>query len=127
MGLRTRTLLLLLLLSTGSCDIPGYIVIKNKSEGEAVYRYEVVDEHGSVQTRSIEFKDNRKQDEAHIMLGFGHLWTDERIREYLSTINRIEILSPTDTIVYTDKKAMFDLFRKSRRGVLKNVVRVVIH
>ena len=106
-----------------NCDIPGYIAITNDSEGIITYKYDI-QEGDSIKTYVIEVKNGIKQNEAIIMFGFGQLWTNERIREYLSRVRRIEITSSKGTILLTDKEEMFTYFKKSRRGLFNNFIKI---
>ena len=113
-------------LSVYSCDIPGTITIKNVSEGDAIYRYEVVSSEDSTEVYTIEIPNDKGSDEAGIIYGFGQFWTDERIKEYVQKISFIEIISQQDSIRLTDKEQMFEYFRERRGGLFKNKVKIKI-
>ena len=106
--------------------MPGTITIKNISEGEAIYRYEVVIGNGSIDVVALEIPNEEKLNSATILFGFGQLWTNKRIREYVGTINFIEIVSPSDSIRLTDKNEMIKFFEDRRSGLFKNEVKVTI-
>lgn len=122
--MRNKIVLIFISILFVSCDIPGRITIKNKSNGKAVYRYEIIQEPDSLKIQTFELKSNS---ETNIMFGFGHFWTNERITQYLLPINEIEIISSSDTIVLTDKNEMFDFFKKRRRGLFKSTIKIKIH
>lgn len=109
----------------GSCDIPGRIVIQNKSGGPAAYREFI--QQDSLRIFAIELNNERNHNEADIMFGFGHFWNDVAIQEYVQTINKIEIISSGDTLLLSGKKEMFDFFRKRRRGLFKQTIVIKIH
>jgi hypothetical protein len=122
----TRITLLLLSIVLCNCDVPGFIVLKNRSNAKAIYRYEVIKEPDSVKTYTIEIGNGREQNETSMVFGFGYFWTDKRIKEYLSTINKIEIISSTKTVILVDKDEMFKFFKSRRKGLFKNIVKIKI-
>ena len=114
-----------LLLSLYSCDVPGIVTIKNASEGDVTYKYEVVSSADSTRVYTIEIP-KEGSEKANIMFGFGQFWTDERIKEYVQEINSIEIISPQDSIQITDKDQMFEFFKKRRGGLFKNKIKIKV-
>lgn len=119
-----RILPLFILACLYGCDVPAKIQIRNESSGKAVYRYQMADTTTTI--RTIEIPNTPGQNQTDIMFGFGQLWTDERITEYVSSINKIEVISVTDTISISDKKEMYQFFRKRRKGLFKDIVLIEI-
>ena len=58
----------------------------------------------------------------NILYGFGYVWTDENIKEDISTISRIEIISKLDTIVLKDQDAIFKYYKAHRKGIFKQTI-----
>ena len=79
---------------------------------KAIYRYEVIIEGDSAKVYSVEMLGDEESNEASLIFGFGHLWTNEKIRGYLETFNFIEIISQNHSIRFTDKEEMFRFFKK---------------
>lgn len=51
-------------------------------------------------------------------------WTDERIQTYLSSVDRLEICMPRDTLIYNGEQELNELFRD--RKVSKQEIRINI-
>ena len=83
------------------CDVPGIIRIENESGGNAIYITYQQEPNSSIDTVDVEIADQSKKE---IILGFGQRWTDDGIREYLSEIERIEIITKEETVVLSDKQ-----------------------
>lgn len=120
-----KILFTLVALMLTSCDVPGIIHIVNKSPGTAYYIFEMTD-GDIVRTDTIELSNVRKKNETNIMFGFGHWWMDESIKAYTAKIEKIEIVSLTDTIRLTDKNEMFKFFMHRRMGVFSNKIHIAI-
>ncbi len=118
-----RIVLCILLFSLLGCDTPGMIELKNKTESNAIYRYIEKSETGKEDTITIEIPSRKTKD---VLFGFGQVWTDKRIKEYLSHTSSIELITVRDTLTLTDKKQMYNYFKKRRRGLFKNEIKVII-
>lgn len=115
--------LFLMLLS--GCDVPGKIVVSNTSAGKIFYREErIIDD--SVRTTAFELASQPPGNETMTFFAYGHFWTDETIRKYAASVNRIELISSTDTLVLTDKNKMFEFLKSRRRGIFKQVITIKI-
>lgn len=105
------------------CDIPGKIIFENKSRDMASYRC-FFSNSDSVIHLQIQAGENKNKHS--IFFGFGHKWTDNRIREYVSKIERIEISSISESIFLSDKTDMYNFFRMRRKGAFKDEIRIII-
>ena len=105
------------------CDVPGLLRIENNSGGTALYITYQEKSNGEIERVELEISDDAKKE---VMFGFGQHWTDERIAGYFSQINKIEIVTQRDTIVLAGKKEMYKYFRKRRKGLFKQIVKIKI-
>lgn len=123
--MRHTLLIILLLLVLSGCDIPGKIVVSNTSADKIFYREErIIDD--SVRTIAFELDSQPPGNETMTFFAYGHSWTDETIRKYVASVNRIGIISSTDTLVLTDKNKMFEFLKSRRRGIFKQVIAIKI-
>lgn len=111
------------LIFIGGCDISGNLELINHTTSNAYYLTysEAVD--GIKDTMIIDIPSN---DSKGILFGFGQHWTDEGIRDYLSQIEKIEIITSEDTITLADNKELFQYFRKRRKGLFKQRLKIKI-
>ena len=92
---------IIILVSLVACDIPGRIELANTSSKNAVYRYITLNKEGISDTTSIYISGLSG---TSILFGFEHNWSDSKINEYLIPFKKIELITQSDTIVYTKKK-----------------------
>ncbi len=117
--------MLLTMVVLSSCDVLGVIQFENKSETKATYRiYSITKELQD--TTEINLEGRNGKNTSGIIFGFGHTWTDETIRNYVDSIQKIEILTATDTVVMRDKDSMFDYLKKRRKGLFKERINIVL-
>lgn len=114
------TIVILFLIT--SCDNPGYIEIDNSSDDEVLYLM-LKGEQSKMDTIKLIVPDKQKR---KIILGFGVNWTDHGIRDFLSSVNSIELSSKKDTVLMTDKKDMYNFFRQRRKGLSKKKIEIKI-
>ena|SRR5690606_24476483 len=119
-------LCLLLIGFTSSCDIPGTIELKNRTEDRVYYQYYEKNLNGQIDTISIELFSETGQNNAILAFGNGQFWKDPRIEEYFDSIEKIELITSKDTLVLTDKKEMFNYFKDRRKGLFKQKVSIII-
>jgi len=113
------------LLVLPGCDVPGKIVVSNTSAGKIFYREErIIDD--SVRTTAFELASQPPGNETMTFFAYGHFWTDEAIRKYVGSVNKIELMSSTDTLVLTDKNKMFEFLKHRRRGIFKQEIMIKI-
>lgn len=107
------------------CDIPGKIVIKNKTADAIIYRYyqKETAENGGMDTISVHVP---ALDEKYIMLGFGNLWTESQLESYIENLEKIELIKANDTIILKEKAEIYNYFKKRIRGVHKDKVEIII-
>jgi len=79
--------------------------------------------NSKIDTVEVEISDRAKEE---IILGFGQRWTDDGIRRYLSEIEKIEVITEKETLVLSDKKKMYQYFRKRRKGLFKQILKIKI-
>ena len=106
-----------------SCDVPGIIRLENESGGNATFITYQKDMNSKIDTVEVEISDRAKEE---IILGFGQRWTDDGIRRYLSEIEKIEVITEKETLVLSDKKKMYQYFRKRRKGLFKQILKIKI-
>jgi hypothetical protein len=116
-----------ILLLFSACDIPGKIELVNKSTTTAYYRVYSENDSGKLDTSSIEISGIEGNNQVSILFGFGHRWTDESINAYVSPIEKIELISQTDTIILNSNTELFSYFRNKRRGVFKRKIKITLH
>ena len=105
------------------CDIPGKIIVENRTNELAVFRCVFTTKDSVKEIRILPDKDKNT---AGLLFGFGHRWSDNVINNYVSNIDTINIFSTYDTLVMVDKKIMFDFFRSRRRGIFKDEIKIVV-
>ncbi|MEZ4887460.1 MAG: hypothetical protein R3E32_22195 [Chitinophagales bacterium] len=110
-------------LTLTSCDIPGYLDVKNCTKSDAYYLTYSQTAEGIKDTIIIEIPPNQTKG---MLFGFGQHWTDDGIRDYLSQVNKIEIITSKDTISMTDKKEMYLYFQKRRKGLFKQILKIKV-
>lgn len=103
------------------CDIPGYLDVKNRTENNASYLTYTESPDGRRDTAILEVPSNETKG---ILFGFGQHWTDEGIREYLSQIEKIKIITNNDTITMLENEVMFQFFKSRRRGLLNQRIKI---
>ena len=113
--------IIIILVSLVACDIPGRIELANTSSKNAVYRYITLNKEGISDTTSIYISGLSG---TSILFGFEHNWSDSKINEYLIPFKKIELITQSDTIVYTKKEEMFIFFKKHRKGFLKKTIKI---
>lgn len=105
------------------CDMPGYLDVKNSTDSNAYYLTYSESADGVKDTVILDIPSN---DTKGVVFGFGQHWTDEGIQDYLSQIEKIEIITIEDTITMTDNKELFKYFRKRRKGLFKQTLKIKI-
>ena len=115
---------LLIILCSG-CDIPGKIVIKNKTNDAIIYRYyqKEIAENGGMDTISVHVP---ALDEKYIMLGFGNLWTESQLKSYIKNLEKIEFIKGSDTIILKEETEIYNYFKERIRGIHKDKVEIII-
>lgn len=64
-------------------------------------------------------------DKSHrLWMGYGHSWNKENITNFISNINKLELISDNDTVTFTDKNEMYDYLKKQRKGIFRNIIRI---
>ena len=121
--MRLTIIILSVAVLLGGCDVPGYIEVKNCTDTEALYLTYSETPDGMKDTIMLEVPANETKG---MLFGFGQHWTDVGIREYLSQINNIEIMTSQDTISINDRREMYQYFRKRRKGSLKPRLKIKI-
>lgn len=109
-----------------SCDIQGRFTIRNKTKGEIAIKY-YIDKQDSIVINQIILPDKNNINECNMILGLGQFWTGAQIKEYISDIQKIEIITPTDTTILENKTDLYQYFKKRRKGILKNEMRIDIN
>ncbi len=127
MHVRIKPLLffLLVICMALSCDMPSVIVIENKTNSNVIYKYyeKVLD--NKIDTVNIELSSLSGKNKVELIFGFGQMWTDERIKEYLDAVLCIELMTFKDTILLNDKAEMFNYFKDRRKGLFKQKIKII--
>lgn len=112
-------ILLFLTLPLTSCDVPGSLSIRNKTSGEIAFKY-YLNKQDSIIVNKIMLPNKSGENEYHILFGLGQFWTDERIKEYISDIQKVEIITPKDTTIIVNKSELYEYLKKHRKGFFKD-------
>lgn len=107
------------------CDIPGKILIKNETQDDVIYRYytKETDENAAIDTVSIHVP---ASSEKYIMLGFGNLWTESKLKSYVQKIKKIELITANDTMILKGEAEIYNYFKKRIKGMHKDEVQIII-
>lgn len=105
------------------CDVPGKLIIENKSGKDASYRCEFFEKDSVYE---VVFNSSKNENIKTIIYGFGNLWSNERIKEYVSSIKMIQIKSISDSLTLLNKEEMYNFFKRRRKGLLKDEIKIVI-
>jgi len=107
-----------------SCDIPGRIELINLSGADALYVLYREKEKGQIDTLTIEISGIEGKNKVGILSSFGETWTNEKIKEYFGSVQEMQIITTTDTIVFKEKEEMFNYFKERRKGVFNQTIRI---
>ncbi len=118
-----KIILILMLSSLVSCDVPGTLRVKNNSGGKAFF---ILHQKKSIEKPNQVSLALENGTEKGVLFGFGQHWTDEHITAYLSKIDSIEIITQNHRLLILDKNEMHQYFRKRRRGLFKQTLRINI-
>ena len=113
------TLLTLVLIFFSGCATPALLVLKNKSDNNAVYRIVTKD---CLKVRDLTISPKSK---IHVWIGGFMDWKEENIERYTDKIQYIEIISQNDSIRLTGRNEMFK-YIKSKRNFSNQTVKIVI-
>ena len=103
--------------------MPGEIKLVNFSNSSALYRYCSKNDLGKIYTTNIELSGLKS---TVLSFGFDHYWTEAKIKEYLASVSRIELITKTDTITLSDKSEMFNYFKIRRKGIFKKTIIITL-
>lgn len=138
----------ILLVCITGCDIPGRLVVNNKTASEArfVIYYSLPNNfqdtdtilprnhhlflscptcpYENIDTILLDIPANQSKD---IFYGFGMFWTNDQVKEYVSYIRRIKIISVRDTTVIKDQGEMYKfLLERRKKRLFKPIIMVKI-
>ena len=103
-------IILVLPLLFSSCDSPGIILLHNPSSKEVVFQYAF---KGEKIDMSIPLRKNKKE---YILLGFGHVWTEEKIKNFAGNLKYIQILTSDDTLTFRNESILI-LLTSSKKSL----------
>ena len=112
---------IVLSISLISCDIQGSLYVKNKSQADASFAIVKTEPENNLLIQKLE-----SGDYAGFIFGFGNFWNDERIAEFISDIERLEIKTSRDTLTLSEKSELNSFFRKRRGGLFNSQVKIII-
>jgi hypothetical protein len=115
----------LLLLFFTSCDFKGCLTIENKTKGDMKVRYYMIDDQRDMYINEINISNQQGQNIYKHCLELNKVWSDERIEEYFSNIQKMEIITPDTAIIIEGKKDLFNYFKKHRKNREKEIVIVI--
>lgn len=119
-----KGLVLVAVLLTG-CDVPGRLVLVNRSGYPATVRYIMKGEdYWNQRVYSLDAGGPKRN--SYQMFGFGHTWSDENIRQYLGDVARIDFVTRTDSTSVADPQDLFELLRSNRKGLSKKAIRLAL-
>lgn len=128
--------LLLILFITGtaysltSCDPAKLVILKNKTDKPAYFRWTVPTDstsiNGEQQFKRVTFDLGTSENDKvkTIAFGFGNWPTNEIERFVNEDIQSIEIESVNERKVMTDKKEIKDYFLARRHGIVNNFITI---
>jgi hypothetical protein len=117
-------LVVIVVLTTG-CDIQTYLTIKNSTGGRVVYSYEVKEFNENIKEVNINLpQETKEKNEVSILMGFGKIWTNQRIAEYADKLNYIRIETEIDTIRFNEKDSIINFLKDNRTGLLRNKIKI---
>lgn len=117
-------LVVIVVLTTG-CDIQTYLTIKNSTGGRVVYSYEVKEFNENIKEVNINLpQETKENNEVSILMGFGKIWTNQRIAEYADKLNYIRIETEIDTIRFNEKDSIINFLKDNRTGLLRNKIKI---
>ncbi|NBP69185.1 MAG: hypothetical protein EBR30_21150 [Cytophagia bacterium] len=131
--MKRRTLILLI---TGtaylltSCDPAKLIILKNKTEKPAYFRWTVRTDSTNIngeqpfKTLTLDLGTSKSDKERTIVLGFGNWPTSEIERFVNEDIQSIEIASVNEKIIMTDKTEIKNYLIVRRHGIFKNFISI---
>lgn len=105
------------------CDTLGYIELENKMPYAVCYKTFYNKENTNTNNDiSIELD---KESKTGIIFGFGHLWNKSTIREYVNTIDSIEISNEKNHISIENKEDMYQFFLNRRKGFRYSKIKII--
>ena len=113
-----KAIVLFAVILTG-CDVPGRLVLVNRSGYPATVRTIMKGEdHSDQRVDSLDATGPKRK--SHQIFGFGWNWSDKNIENYVSRIDRIDIITKADSTSVSGQQPLFDLLRNSRcNGLMK--------
>ena len=105
------------------CDIPGRLVIVNRTPNEIVLRYNsefqsLTEVHGT----ELRVSNKRKERVKTILFGFGHTWTDESIADFAHILGFLEIEVNDKKTMLSDEKEIIDFLKSKRKGLMNREI-----
>lgn len=127
-GLIIKIIVGILLLILNSCDIPGTLIIRNQTKGVVKFRSynSISNTIDTLSINEITISNKEGENQHFIFFGFGQFWTDEKIKQYITDIKRIDILTSNDSITVEGEQNLYEFFKKKRKGIFKNEIRITI-
>ena len=117
-----KAIVLVAVILTG-CDVPGRLVLVNRSGYPSTVRTIMKGEdYWNQHVYSLDASGPKRK--SYQMFGFGWNWSDKNIENYVSRIERIDFITKADSTSISGQEPLFDLLRNSRcNGLMKkNVV-----
>ncbi|RNC63212.1 hypothetical protein, partial [Proteiniphilum sp. X52] len=92
-----------------SCDYPGLIEFVNETNNVAYFNI-YKGYSNTKDTLKVELT-NHDKIPSILIGGYGHSWDKENINKFISDINKIELISENDTLIFTDKDDMYNYLK----------------
>lgn len=118
----THFLLVLVVTLFVSCDYPGLLELVNKTTDTihiTLYRHEI---NNTIDTLKVVLPN--KGQETAFWFGYGHSWNNKNIDDFITNIEKIELVTEKDTLIISDKDKMLNYLKSRRKGIYKNIIRI---
>ena len=107
-----------------SCDIPGRLIIVNKTNNEVKVNLSTFPSGiAEVDMSAIEL--TKEQPRREFYYGFGG-FSEQEFEVLTESFNEVQIISATDTLKFVDKTTLKKMLPKKRTGLFKSKMKIVI-
>lgn len=97
-----------------SCDIPGRLVLKNKSGAEARVRFHPREAEAT--PFALDLSPDGEGLKREVIYGFGRWFVDRQLEEHIQRYRQVDIITQHDSISITDTAVFRRWYTEGRRG-----------
>lgn len=115
---RSVGVLLCALLLFAACDIPGQLIIKNRSGSEASLRFYPRD--STITPFTLELSASGDGSKRILHYGFGQWFVGQQLEEHVQRFRRVDIITQRDSMSLTDTAQFRTWYVEGRRGMAKS-------